>query len=69
MTSACRAADAPYATDADLAETQYQQACEGPQDLALSAGRAAHRSAQPSLVRRHHLFADAQRVPLSGGDP
>ena len=52
---------------ADLPKTQHQQAREGAQDLPLSAGRAADRQAKPSLVRRHHLFADAQRLPLFGG--
>lgn len=36
------AADAPYAIDANLPETQYQQAREGAQDLPLFTGRAAH---------------------------
>ena len=58
------AADAPYAIDADLPETQHQQACERPQDLPLPARRAADRPAQSGLVRRHHLPADAQGLPL-----
>jgi len=36
--------------------------------LPLSAGRAAHRQAQPSLVQRHHQHSDAERVPLPGGN-
>ena len=52
---------------ADLSEARYQQAREGPQDLPLSAGRAAGGAAQPGLVCRHHLPAHAQRLPLSGG--
>jgi putative transposase len=31
------ATDAPYAIDADLSETQHEQACERPQDLPLPA--------------------------------
>ena len=52
---------------ADLPKAEHQQACEGAQDLPLSAGRAADRPAKPGLVRRHHLHSDAQRLPLSGG--
>ena len=51
----------------DLPEAEHQQACQGPQDLPLSAGRAADRPAQSGLVRRHNLSADAERLPLSGG--
>ena len=40
---------------ADLPKAQHQQACEGAQDLSLSAGRAADRQVQSGLVRRHHL--------------
>ena len=53
---------------ADLPEAQHQQAAEGAQDLSLSAGRAAGRSPRPGLVCRHHLPADAARVPLPRGD-
>ena len=53
---------------ADLPEAGHQQAREGAQDLPLSAGRAAGRAAQPGLVRRHHLPADAAGLPLSGRD-
>ena len=55
---------------ADLPEARHQQAREGAQDLPLSAGRAARGTAQPGLVRRHHLFADAQgrsAWPRTGG--
>ena len=62
------AADAAHASDADLPEARHQQAREGAQDLSLSAGRAAGGAAQPGLVRRHHLPADAPGLSLSGGD-
>ena len=52
---------------ADLPETQHQPPGEGTQDLPLSAGRSADREAKSGLVRRHHLPAHAQRLPLSGG--
>ena len=59
MTWHLPSADAPHASDADLPKTRYQQAGEGPQDLSLSAERVAGGPAQPGLVRRHHLSADA----------
>ena len=37
---------------------------KGHKTLSLSAGWAAGRSAQPGLVRRHHLSAGAARVSL-----
>jgi len=54
---------------ADLSETQHQQACKGAQDLPLPAGQAADRQVQSGLVRRHHLFANAQGLPVSRGHP
>ena len=60
------AADAAHAPDADLPEARHQQAREGAQDLPLPAGWPAGRTAQPGLVRRHHLSAHATRLPLSG---
>ena len=45
----------PNLLTADLPKAQHQQAREGAQDLSLPAGRAADRSAQSGLVRRHHL--------------
>lgn len=59
------AADGPYA---DLPETQHQQADERAQNLSLPFARAAGGQAKPGLVRGHYLFADASRVPLSGGN-
>jgi len=59
----------PNLLTADLPKAQHQQAREGAQDLSLPAGRAADRSAQSGLVRRHHLPAHAQGLPLSGGHP
>lgn len=61
-------AHAPDGTDADLSEAQYQQASERTQDLSLPAARFAGGEAKPGLVRGHHLYTDASRVPLSGGD-
>jgi hypothetical protein len=39
---------------------------KGHKTLPLPARRAAGGAAEPGLVRRHHLPADAQRLPLSG---
>ena len=51
----------------DLPEAEHQKACQGPQDLPLSARRTADRPAQSGLVRRHCLSADGKGLPLSGG--
>lgn len=54
------AADAP---NVNLTEAEHKQASQETQDIPLSAGRTASRSAQSGLVRRHHLFADAAGFP------
>ncbi len=55
----------PHSTNADLSKAQHQQAHEGAQDLSIPCGRAADRPSKSGLVRRHHLFADAQRLLVS----
>ena len=61
----CPTADGP---DADLPEAQHQQASEGAHELSLPTARSRVGTPEPSLVRRHHLSADAPRVPLPRGD-
>ena len=55
----CPAIDAPHAVGADLSGTQRQQEAPAAEDLALSAEECGDRSAEPSLVRRYHLYPDA----------
>src|SRR5579875_1310112 len=49
------------------AEAAHQQAGAGAQNLSVSAAGSAHRTRQPSVVRRHHLYPDAARVSVFGG--
>src|ERR1700690_2128737 len=52
------AADAVDWFVGDLSETQHQPAASGAQGVPLSAAGPDHRPAEPSLVRRHHLYSD-----------
>lgn len=48
------------ASPGDLAPTQYQQACAGPQGLFLSAAQVGGDPAQSGLGNRHHLHPMAR---------
>ena len=62
------APDAAAGTGGDLPAPEYEQAGGGAQDLSLPAARPDHRSAEPGLGGRHHLYPDGPRVLVSRRD-
>jgi len=60
-------ADAADGIGGDLSETQHQPATSGSQGVPLSVAGSDHRSAEPGVVRGHHIYPDGQRVCVSGG--
>lgn len=53
---------------AHLPALEDERSAPGAPDLPISAARSGDHAAEPGLVRRHHLPADAARLPLSGRD-
>ena len=50
------------------AEAAHHEVGAGVQDIPVSFARPDHRPSELSMVRRHHLYPDRARLPLSGGD-
>gem|GEM_PF-570640 len=53
---------------ADLPAAADQRSSPAASDLPVSAAASGNRSAEPGVVRRHHLHPDAARLPVPGGD-
>src|SRR5215469_17787303 len=61
------AADAVARIGGDLSAPEPQQVGGGAQDLSVPPRRDGDRAGQPGVVRRRHLYPDAQGLSLSGG--
>ena len=60
--------DAPARPSGGLSGAADQRSASRAPGVALSAQGLADRAAGPRLVRRHHLYPGAARLPLPGGD-
>ena len=63
-----RSADAPDGASGDLSGAAHQRSAPQAPGLPLSTAGSGNRAAEPRLVRRHHLYPGAARLPLPGGD-
>ena len=61
------ATDGQDGSDADLPAPAHDGSASGAPDLSVSAPGDGDHSAEPGLVRRHHVYPDAAGVPLPGG--